>query len=95
MLSVTAMRGGKSSNAWIAAALLAVVSGLILLADELVLRWRGYQPWMFASIDSNEPRIAAPDPVLGWKPKPGHYVIPPFTASCATSMIADLDALTS
>jgi hypothetical protein len=72
------MGGVKTEHAWVGTTILAVSSVLVLLGIESVLRWLGYQPWRFTTFDLNEPTVAVPDPLLGWRAKPGHYVVPPF-----------------
>lgn len=49
-----------------------VVLLLIGMSGELILRVTGHQPWEYQR-KSNEPVMFDPDPVLGWKNKPGQY----------------------
>ena len=45
-----------------------------LAAAELLLRARGYGPWRPRLAPGNRPELGEPDPVLGWRNKPGKYV---------------------
>jgi hypothetical protein len=59
---------------------LALLLGLCLAfaAGEVLVRACGRGPWYKERIAANEPVLHEPDPVLGWKSKPGHFVIPPY-----------------
>jgi hypothetical protein len=61
---------------------LAVLLGIAtaLGAAEIVLRLTGHLPRQYVSVDPRIPVLNEPDHVLGWQPKPGAYLIPPFTA---------------
>jgi hypothetical protein len=59
--------------------LLSSLAALVIV--ELVARATGHQPRRPA--DRPEPPIHAPDPVLGWKPLPGHYRFGPYSAGAA------------
>lgn len=48
------------------------------LAAELLLRAAGRQPWRFQGVDRREPILAEPDPVLGWRNRPGSYRYPAY-----------------
>ncbi|MGH7898990.1 MAG: hypothetical protein ACREQQ_13625 [Candidatus Binatia bacterium] len=43
------------------------------VALEIGVRILGYRSWRRFEIGSNEPVMYEPDPVLGWRNKPGHY----------------------
>lgn len=45
---------------------------------EAVLRGAGYTPWRNHTIDLDEPTMHEPDPVLGWRAKPGRHVLRPY-----------------
>lgn len=63
-------------------ALLLFISVVIsFVAAEGILRLLGFQPWSYLSIDRNEPSIFEYDSVLGWKPREGRYIIPPYNSS--------------
>jgi hypothetical protein len=51
-----------------------------LLLAEIVLRAAGHGPWQVSTLDAREPVMNQPDPVRGWRNRPGRYVIPPYTA---------------
>lgn len=51
---------------------------LLFISSELLLRLTGYQPWRY-DVRVNEPIIFEPDPVLGWKNKPGNYIYPAYS----------------
>ncbi len=51
---------------------------LALILSECLLRAFGRNPWSYKSLDSNEPTMHAPDPVLGWRNKNGNYIVPPY-----------------
>lgn len=57
------------------------ISGLVTVAlAEAILRVAGYTPNRNTPKWPNVPISKQPDPVLGWKQKPGRYVYPPFVA---------------
>ena len=49
----------------------------ILVLSEVVLRLNGFKPWVYAG-SSDEPVMYGRDSVLGWRNRPGDYVMPPF-----------------
>lgn len=57
---------------------LSIVFSLFLI--EGVLRVFGHTPWTPVEIDSNEPTVHEPHPVLGWRNKEGTYLIPAYSA---------------
>jgi hypothetical protein len=59
----------------------AMLLGLALAtsAGELLVRRAGHGTWRYLGADAKEPTMNDPDPVLGWRPRPGAYVIPPYT----------------
>lgn len=54
---------------------------LILALSEGLLRMIGFKPWIYESMDANEPIMHEPDPVLGWRNKKGSYIVPPYHPS--------------
>jgi len=58
-----------------AAVLMSLLVGLAVA--ELVARASGYRPRQ--KVVRPEPGIHDPDPVLGWRPRPGHYRFGPYT----------------
>ena len=80
----------KTTHAVVATLVVAVSSALVLIGIEVALRWNGYRPWQFARVDLNEPTIYVPDPVVGWKPKPGRYVFPPYSRGAAPTHVTIL-----
>ena len=54
---------------------------LALLVSEILLRAFGLEPWSYASVDSREPTMHEPDPVLGWRSNKGAYLVPPYHPS--------------
>jgi hypothetical protein len=67
-----------TKHALINALLVVSSAALALVGVELALRCAGYPPWEFSKLDRNEPTTNVPDSVLGWRGKPGSYVIPPY-----------------
>jgi len=60
---------------------IAAVTGsvaLAVLACEVVLRAAGVTPEPAPATVRGEPRVHQPDPRLGWRTVPGHYVVPPY-----------------
>jgi hypothetical protein len=53
-------------------------AALALAAAEVLLRASGHGPWRYLTAGRNEPMVHQPDPVLGWRAKPGSYDIPPY-----------------
>ena len=45
---------------------------------EVALRVTGHEPWTPSTLDAREPIMNQPDPVRGWRNRPGRYVIPPY-----------------
>jgi hypothetical protein len=60
--------------------LLTALASLVLSlgAVELGLRAAGHRPWVYAGANARMPIMHEPDPVLGWRVKPGSYVAGPF-----------------
>jgi len=58
-----------------------LVSAVTLAIIEVGARARGYAPRRLAV--RPEPPIHAPDPVLGWRPLPGHYTFGPYSSEAA------------
>jgi hypothetical protein len=54
--------------------LVVFAAGVSLGSAELLLRARGYGPWRPRVAPGNRPELGEPDPVLGWRNKPGRYV---------------------
>lgn len=74
------------------ALLAALVSLLLLLAGaEIALRLAGRGPWIRSTLDLQEPVMHEPDPVLGWRNKPGRYVIPPYAPGSASVVVTQLE----
>ncbi len=59
----------------LAAAALALLG--MLAAGELLVRAAGRTPWRPLEVDRDEPTAHEPDPVLGWRARPGSHVFPP------------------
>jgi len=57
-----------------------------LAGAELLLRAQGSQPWVYTTKDLSEPTIHVPDPVLGWRARPGHHVVPPPSPNAAPAV---------
>lgn len=75
--SGTARQPGRSPQRL--ALLTALATGVTSLAlAEVVLRATGHEPWAPSTLDSGEPVMNEPDPVRGWRNRPGHYAIPPY-----------------
>jgi hypothetical protein len=51
---------------------------ILLISIELLLRLSGRKPWIYKNVDTNEPTMNEPDSILGWRKKPGNYIIPPY-----------------
>ncbi|UCE86774.1 MAG: hypothetical protein JSU66_03290 [Deltaproteobacteria bacterium] len=79
----TPMPAGGTSTARQRRRLAAITALLTLLAiailSEAVLRATGHEPWRRETRFDDEPTLHEPDPVLGWRNKPGAFVLPPFT----------------
>jgi hypothetical protein len=58
---------------------LSVIFLVVLI--EALLRLTNHTPWTYYGLDSNEPAMHEPDPVLGWKNKEGNYEIPAYDSS--------------
>ncbi len=52
---------------------------LALALGEAVLRMAGRKPWFYYKKDTNEPTMHEPDSVLGWRNKPGEYLVPAYS----------------
>jgi hypothetical protein len=59
-------------------ALLILAAALSLASVEMVLRWRGHEPWRPLERPRNEPVLAAPDDVLGWRNLLGRHSFPGY-----------------
>lgn len=58
---------------------LVIASVLIaLILSEVILRVLGHQPKQWQQRDLSEPVMNMPDPILGWRSKPGDYTIPAY-----------------
>lgn len=64
---------------------------LCLAASELTLRTMGKSPWRRSAQDLAEPTMQVPDPVLGWRPKPGQYFVPPYAPEGQTIEVTILE----
>jgi hypothetical protein len=64
---------------WLVAVALVVAVGIIL--GEALLRVAGHGPWRYETKDVDEPIVHEPDPELGWRNKPGSYVVPAYDGS--------------
>ena len=64
---------------------------LVLICSEIILRSTGHTPWRYVGIDSNEPTMHEPDPVLGWRNKEGKYTVPPYVRSGETTYVTFLN----
>jgi hypothetical protein len=58
---------------------------------EGLLRLLGYQPWRYMTLDSNEPTVYEPDPVLGWRNRQGSWSIPPYHPDGSTIRLTFLE----
>jgi hypothetical protein len=56
-----------------------ITLALCLAGAEGVVRVSGRRPWTDGPAHANEPTMMRPDPVLGWRTKPGEYVYPGYT----------------
>ncbi len=68
------VRDFRLINLW----LLLLSTLLAVGTAEMALRATGHLPWRNFRVDANEPTLHEPDPVLGWKNKPGTYRIPRY-----------------
>src|SRR5512139_3848774 len=57
------------------AMLLGVVVAVIFV--EIAARMLGHTPWRYVGNDPRVPIMFEADPVLGWRPKPGVFDLPP------------------
>lgn len=69
---------GRQRSRALAAASAAVGLALALGLSEGVLRLAGRTPWRSVLTPINEPVMHEPDPVLGWRAKPGSYAYPGY-----------------
>lgn len=63
---------------------LAAAAGMLSVAiavagGEMLVRATGREPWSPHGADRSEPMIFEPDPVRGWRHRPGDFVFPPFS----------------
>ena len=65
--------------------------GLALGLAELVLPWPGIVRGSTPLVDVGEPTMHEPDPVLGWRSKPGRYVVPPYQPGARPSSFTFLE----
>jgi hypothetical protein len=80
---------------------LSVATGLVsviltLGLVEALARLAGYGPWAPVFGAASEPIVYEPDPVLGWRPKPGSYVFRGYTKRALSILMTfwvDLDDL--
>ncbi len=63
----------------------------VLICSEIILRSTGHTPWRYQVIDSNEPTVHEPDPVLGWCNKEGKYTVPPYVWAGEPTYLTFLD----
>ena len=54
---------------------------ILFISFEILLRLTGHLPWRYLTKDANEPTMNEYDPLLGWKSKPGRYVVNGYTES--------------
>ena len=52
---------------------------LIIFFLEICLRILGFEPWQNIKYDLNEPITNQYDSKIGWRPKQGNYIFPPFS----------------
>ena len=52
---------------------------IITILLEVTLRFLGFEPWTYIKQDLNEPITNQYHPKIGWKPKEGIYIFPPFS----------------
>jgi lysophospholipase L1-like esterase len=70
--------GMRVRSFWSSAATVGFGLLLALAGAEIGLRMIGQVAWWHVSIDQNEPVMHEPDPVLGWRNRPGRYSIPAY-----------------
>jgi hypothetical protein len=75
---------------WLFAAAGLTTLALSLAITEIALRWSGFVP-LHPCPDADEPVLYEPDPVLGWKPKPGAYQIPSRDPRAPATQMTILD----
>jgi hypothetical protein len=58
----------------------AVVLGIVVAvaAVEIVVRMRGYSPRRFLGSDTRNPIVFEADPILGWRPIVGTFIVPAY-----------------
>ena len=52
---------------------------IITILLEVTLRFLGFEPWTYIKQDLNEPITNQYHSKIGWKPKEGIYIFPPFS----------------
>ena len=52
---------------------------IIIILLEFGLRFLGFHPWSYVKHDLNQPITNQYDSKIGWKPKEGAYIFPPFS----------------
>ena len=60
-----------------------------LVFSELVIRLRGHTPWRYRP-EPRRPTTHEADPALGWKNKPGAYLIAPYSSDAETIKMTTL-----
>lgn len=65
-------------------------TAVVLAAGEILLRIAGFAPWESSSSGWGE-SIYEPDPILGWKPKPGRYTLSSIEAGKPVTVTFDHD----
>lgn len=63
---------------------------LALAAAEILLRAAGREPWRRARLPGNEPVMYDPDPVLGWRSRPGSWVYPGYSPGAGQVRVTNL-----
>jgi len=72
-----------------AAAALGLGLALSLALAEVALRALGERPWVELPMKPGEPVMYEPDPVLGWRAKPGAYTYPVLGLPIRQTILAD------
>lgn len=73
-----------------AAASLLLGLGMALLAGEGLLRLTGHAPFRSLPRRPNEPVLFEPDPVLGWRSRPGRLEVPGFVPGSGSIRLTNL-----
>jgi hypothetical protein len=69
----------KMPNRTIIATITVFISIIVaLILSECLLRMLGFEPWRYRHLDTDAPTLYEYDPVLGWRNKPGKYVLGPY-----------------